>query len=280
MSDFDFKKKKKYGQNFLTSDRIPKKIVEQSGITKDFGVIEIGAGQGILTQQLLNTAKNVISVEIDEELIPFLNEKFKNYNNFLLINDDILKVDLNKYIESHFKEMSVAVCANLPYYITTPILMKLLEGKHGFKTITVMVQKEVASRLVSFKGDKEYGAITAVCNYYANVKKLFNVSAGCFSPPPKVDSAVIRFDLYDAPPVKLDNEKLFFDVIKAAFNQRRKTFVNSSNSFFNNNYSKDLITEILNELNKNINIRGEELDIHDFAFISNKLNKYTLEEKQ
>ncbi len=267
----DFVKKKKYGQNFLTSDRIPARIAAESGITEDCGVIEIGPGLGVLTKQLLAVAKKVVAVEIDSELIPILTEKFSDNPNFGLINEDILNVDLNKLIEDHFPGMPVCVCANLPYYITTPILMKLLEGKHGFRTITVMVQKEVAQRLCSKCGDSEYGAITASVNYYASVKRLFPVKAGSFSPPPKVDSAVIRFDLYDTPPITPADENTFFAVIRAAFAQRRKTLLNALSAAFSDRLSRDTISEIIAEAGLQQDVRGEKTDNKTLCFISDKI---------
>ena len=267
----DFVKKKKYGQNFLTSDRIPTRIAAESGITEECGVIEIGPGLGVLTKQLLAIAKKVVAIEIDTELSPILTEKFSNNPNFCLINEDILNVDLNKLIDEHFPGMPVCVCANLPYYITTPILMKLLEGKHGFQTITVMVQKEVAQRLCSKCGDSEYGAITASVNYYASVKRLFPVKAGSFSPPPKVDSAVIRFDLYDTPPITPADEATFFSVIRAAFAQRRKTLLNALCTAFSDRLSKDTISEIIADAKLPQDVRGEKTDNKTLCFISDKI---------
>lgn len=266
-----FVKKKKYGQNFLTSDRIPSRIAAESGITSECGVIEIGPGLGVLTQQLLAVAKKVVAIEIDTELIPILTEKFADETNFRLINEDVLNVDLDKLINEHFPNMPVCVCANLPYYITTPILMKLLEGKHGFRTITVMVQKEVAQRLCSKCGDSEYGAITASVNYYASVKRLFPVKAGSFSPPPKVDSAVIRFDLYDTPPVSPADEDTFFAVIRAAFAQRRKTLLNALCTAFSDRLSRDALADIIAEAGLPQDARGEKTDNKTLCFISNKI---------
>ncbi len=266
-----FVKKKKYGQNFLTSDRIPARIAAESGITSECGVIEIGPGLGVLTKQLLAVAKKVVAIEIDTELIPILTEKFADETNFCLINEDVLNVDLDKLINEHFPNMPVCVCANLPYYITTPILMKLLEGKYGFRTITVMVQKEVAQRLCSKSGDSEYGAITASVNYYASVKRLFPVKAGSFSPPPKVDSAVIRFDLYDTPPVTPADEDTFFAVIRAAFAQRRKTLLNALCTAFSDRLSRDALADIIAEAGLTQDVRGEKTDNKTLCFISDKI---------
>lgn len=275
-----YKKKKHYGQHFLTNPAIPRRIVKESGITADCGVIEIGPGFGILTTELTKAAKKVIAVEIDSDIIPILEEKIAGIQNLKIINSDIMKLDISELIETELSNIPVCVCANLPYYITTPILMKLLEGKYGFESITVMVQKEYADRLCSKSGSKNYGAITAVVNYYANTKRLFIVSAGSFSPPPKVNSAVIRLDIYKTPPVKIENEKLFFNVIKAAFSQRRKTLVNSLYSMFSSFITKDEICNMLNKLELPTSIRGENLGIEEFANITNWLYKSNMSKSQ
>lgn len=270
----DFKKKKQYGQNFLTNVAIPKRIAEESCITPDDCVIEIGPGFGILTRELSAKAKKVVAVEIDTELIDILAEKLVGYENVKVINEDILKVDINKLINDEFGDNNVCVCANLPYYITTDIVMKLLEGEYGFKTITVMVQKEVAERFCSKAGTECYSAITAAISYYASVKRLFTVKAGSFDPKPKVDSAVIRFDLYNEPPVTPINKALLFTVIKAAFSQRRKTLVNSLFSVFGNAFSKQELASFLTEAEYSPLIRGEELDIHGFSKISDIIQNH------
>jgi len=267
----DFRKKKQYGQNFLVNQAIPKRIAVESGITDECGVIEIGPGFGVLTKELAKIAKKVISIEIDKELIPILTEKTSDLTNLKIINNDIMQVDIAELINNEFPSMPVCICANLPYYITTPILMKLLEGKYGFKSITIMVQKEVADRLCAKSGGENYGAITASVNYYARIKRLFIVSAGSFSPPPKIDSAVIRLDLYQEPPVFLENEEMLFKVIKAAFALRRKTLVNSLHSVFNSNFTKDELCDIITLLGLNSQVRGEDLDLSQFANIANKL---------
>lgn len=267
-----YQKKKQYGQNFLTSPAIPKKIVTQSGFDKSFGILEIGAGQGILTEELSSVASKVVSVEIDTDLISFLNDRFASRDNVTIINQDILNTNLDALVSDYFQGLTPAVCANLPYYITTPIIMKLLESRL-FTRITVMVQKEVAARLTASKCDAEYGAITAACNYYAKVKKLFNVSAGSFSPPPKVDSSVVMFDIYEKPPVKPLDEQTFFSVIKAAFAQRRKMFANSFNSCFNLLFTKEEICDMLIDMGLKATVRGEEMDIYDFARISDCITR-------
>ncbi len=275
----DFRKKKQYGQNFLTSSAIPKRIAAESGICSEDGVIEIGPGFGILTRELCAIANKVVAIEIDSELMSILPEKLAGIDNYKIINEDILKIDVNNLLQNEFPNRDVCVCANLPYYITTDIVMKLLEGEYGFKTITVMVQKEVAERFCSKPGTSGYGAITASISYYASVKRLFTVKAGSFDPKPKVDSAVIRFDVYNEPPVKPIDKNTLFDVIKAAFSQRRKTLSNSLNSFFGNQLSKQQIAEIITSNGFSETVRGEELDIYAFSKIADSISKIKKENK-
>ena len=267
----DFKKKKQYGQNFLTNVAIPKRIAAESGITSEDCVIEVGPGFGILTRELSAIAHKVIAIEIDTELMDILPHKLADCNNVKVINADILKTDVGELIRNEFEGRNVCVCANLPYYITTDIVMKLLEGDFGFKTITVMVQKEVAERFCSSAGADGYGAITASISYYASVKRLFTVKAGSFDPKPKVDSAVIRFDLHKEPPVEPKDKKLFFDVIKAAFSQRRKTLSNALISNFGSKLSKQDCNEIILECGYSETVRGEELDIFGFSKIADAI---------
>ncbi|MBE6691762.1 MAG: 16S rRNA (adenine(1518)-N(6)/adenine(1519)-N(6))-dimethyltransferase RsmA [Ruminococcaceae bacterium] len=269
----EFKKKKQYGQNFLTSSAIPKRIAAESGITSEDCVIEIGPGFGILTRELSAIAHKVVAIEIDTELMDILPEKLSGCENVKVINADILKTDVNELIKNEFEGRNVCVCANLPYYITTDIVMKLLEGEYGFKTITVMVQKEVAERFCSKAGTAGYGAITASISYYASVKRLFTVKAGSFDPKPNVDSAVIRFDVYEKPPVAPANKDILFSVIKAAFLQRRKTLLNSLNSFFGSSLSKELLSSIIIGCGYSETVRGEELDIKGFCKIADEIYK-------
>jgi 16S rRNA (adenine1518-N6/adenine1519-N6)-dimethyltransferase len=250
---------------------IPKRIAQESGITGECGVIEIGPGFGVLTKELCTIAKKVVAVEIDRDLIPILEKNTEGIENLKIINNDIMQLDLAALISDEFREMPVCVCANLPYYITTPIIMKLLEGRFGFESITIMVQKEVADRLCSKSGTANYGAITAVINYYGSIKRLFTVSAGSFSPAPKVDSAVVKLDLYKEPPVFVQDEELLFTVIKAAFSQRRKTIVNSLHSILNYHFTKKELCDIITKIMPKENVRGEELNIALFAEISNRL---------
>lgn len=268
-----FNKKKALGQNFLTSDSIPIRIASVCGADNSTGVIEIGPGMGILTKQLLGVSPKVVAIEIDEELVPYLNERFKDCANFKLINKDVLKCDLDSIIADEFGDMECCVCANLPYYITTPIVMKLLEGGYRFKAITVMVQKEVADRLAAKPGDDGYGAITASVNYYAKVVKHFKVGAANFSPKPKVDSAVISIIPYADKPVKPTCEKTFFEVVKAAFATRRKTLANSLFAYFGNRISKEKLQAIIAE-SHSITVRGEELSVAELALISDKIKNY------
>ena len=273
----EFTKKKALGQNFLTSDNIPIRIASVCGADENTGVIEIGPGMGILTKQLLNISPKVVAIEIDEELIPHLNSRFQGCDNFKLINQDVLKCDLDGIIETEFGGMECCVCANLPYYITTPIVMKLLEGNYSFKSITVMVQKEVADRLAAKPKEEGYGAITASVNYYARVVKHFKVGAANFSPKPKVDSAVISIIPYKDKPVKPICEKTFFEVVKGAFATRRKTLVNSLSSVFGNRLSKEALLSIITE-SHSPTVRGEELSVAELALISDKIQKHIQEE--
>lgn len=267
----DFKKKKRYGQNFLTNPAIPNRIAAESGITAEDGVIEIGPGFGILTKELCSIAKKVVCIEIDSELIGILSEKLEGINNVKVINADVLKTDIASLIKDEFEGMDVCVCANIPYYITSDIVMSLLEGRYGLKSVTVMVQKEVADRFTSKPGTEGYGAVTAAINYYASAKKLFTVKAGSFDPKPKVDSAVIHFDVYKQPRVKVNDEQTLFKVIKAAFSQRRKTLANSLYSAFSNGRSKEDITSLLGQCGLSPSVRPEELDIEQFAMIADKI---------
>ncbi len=277
---------KSLGQNFLINEEIVNKIAESANLTKEDLVIEIGPGLGTLTSKLLEKAGKVICVELDDRMIKILNDRFKLYNNFELIHDDILKVNLQEIINSNVgaddhscpsqKEYlkHVKIVANLPYYITTPIIMKLLEEKLKIDSITVMIQKEVADRLTAIPGERETGAITYSVYYYAESQKVVKVLKDSFIPEPNVDSEVIKLSIRKYPPVVVSDENLMFKIIKQAFMQRRKTLVNalSNMQIFN---SKEEIIEILKELNIDEKVRGEALSIEQFAditnYISNKL---------
>lgn len=276
----DFVKKKKYGQNFLTSDKIPARIVAESGICEDDGVLEIGSGFGILTEKLSNVAKKVVSVEIDEELLPILREKFTEKNNVEFINSDILKVDIKALAKEYFgvngeteSKTEICVCANLPYYITTPILEALFESGVRFKNITVMVQKEVADRICSKAGSSEYSSFTAYVSYFGVAKRLFTVPPSAFSPPPKVTSAVIQIKPHEKPPVNPLDKDLFFKVLNGAFANRRKTLVNSLHTAFSGRYTKETLISAVEEATGNVDIRGEALDITAYCKIADILYK-------
>lgn len=274
MPNVNFTHKKKYGQNFLFNDDIPKKIVSLSDLTPEHTVIEIGPGKGILTKQIASIAKRVYAFEIDVELKEILNNVCIEYNNVNIVFNDIMKIDLAKFVAENCPEDKIAVIANLPYYITTPIIMMLLESSINIDFITIMVQKEVASRITAQPNTADYGALTASINYYAKARKLFNVPAGCFIPKPKVDSAVVKLSLYEHPPVDALDEKLFFDILKASFQQRRKTLLNSLYSYFNGKYTKDEIKEIILNAQLLETVRGEELSIQQFCIIANLLYRH------
>ena len=257
---------KNYGQNFLIDDNTVNNIVEYANITKDDLVIEIGPGLGTLTLPLLENAGKVICVELDPKMITILKDRFSLFDNFELLNNDILKVNLHELISQNSNYKKVKVVANLPYYITTPIIMKLLEDKLELTSITVMVQKEVAERLTESPGEKETGAITYSINYYTNPKLILNVPKESFIPSPKVDSAVIHLDVLKEPKVLVHDETLFFQIIKYAFLQKRKTLINSlANSGLAN---KIFLEKMLNDLQINLKVRAEQLTLEDFAKIS------------
>ena len=270
MADAGITFRKDFGQNFLTNRMIPEDIADNCADTAERMILEIGPGIGCLTQELAMRYKRVVAVEIDRGLIPVLNKTLAEYDNVTIINEDILKVDLVKLIEEYSEGMPVSVCANLPYYITTPILMYLLESGVKFSTITVMVQNEVAARLSAKAGSSDYGAITASLGYYGSVRKLFKVSAGCFIPAPKVDSAVVRIDLYDKCPYEIKDEKLFHNCIKAAFEMRRKTLENALCAKLGG-FTKEQVAQAITRCGFDAKIRGERLSTEDFATLSNCL---------
>ncbi len=262
--------RKEFGQNFLINRIIPEDIADSCADVQDSLIIEIGPGIGCLTQELAIRYSRVVAIEIDKGLIPVLGKTLAEYDNVTVINADVMKTDLAEIVEKYSEGRPVSVCANLPYYITTPILMYLLESGVKFSTITVMVQNEVASRLTATAGKSDYGAITAVLGYYGVARKLFKVSAGSFIPAPKVDSAVIRIDLYDEPKYKPTSERLFRELIKAAFEMRRKTLVNAINAKFPH-LEKGRITEAVVSLGFDENVRGERLSTEDFVKLSDLL---------
>ena len=275
MKKYHIKANKSLGQNFLIDDKVVEGIINGSDVNKDDLVIEIGPGLGTLTKYLLEKAKKVICVELDNKMINILEDRFKLYDNFELLHNDILKVDLNSIIKKE-KEQSdirqVKIVANLPYYITTPIIMKLLEDKLDLDSITVMIQKEVADRLIATPGDKDTGAITYSVYYYATSKSLLEVPKDSFIPEPEVTSEVIKLEIRKEPPVDVKNKEVMFRIIKSAFMQRRKTLLNAlTNTKVFLNKEKGL--KILNKLNLPEDVRAEKLTLQDFANIANEFIK-------
>ena len=271
MADAGITFRKEFGQNFLTNRIIPEEIAESCADEPNSLIIEIGPGIGCLTQELAERYKRVVAIEIDKGLIPVLSRTLADYDNVTVINDDVMKIDLRALVDEYSSGMPVSVCANLPYYITTPILMRLLESGVKFSTITVMVQNEVAARLAAKPGSSDYGAITAVLGYYGQTRKLFKVSAGSFIPAPKVDSAVVRIDLYKEPRYDIADERLFRNLIKAAFEMRRKTLQNAISAKFGQ-YTKEQIIEAIVRIGHDEKVRGERLSTEDFANLSNILS--------
>ena len=270
VSKYGFKFSKSLGQNFLVDGNIIKNICEGANITEEDGIIEIGPGIGTLTQQLSKYAKKVVAIELDKKLLPILEETLSECENVKVINEDVLKVDLERLIEEEFKGLNVKVVANLPYYITTPIIMKLLESKLDIQQIVVMIQKEVALRMQANPGNKDYGALSIAVQYYSQPEIIANVPATVFIPRPNVDSAVIMLNVYDEPKVKVKDEKLMFNVVKSAFGQRRKTLLNAL-SGGNLNLTKEEVSKVLEEANIDSKKRGEVLAIEDFVNISDTI---------
>lgn len=280
---YPFVFKKKLGQNFLINLGILNEIINAADIHEEDYILEIGPGIGCVTEQLLVNAKKVIAVEIDHRLIPILEDNFGEYANLELINEDILKVDLHKLIkeqmENEPEDKRIKVVANLPYYITTPIIMMLLEKRLPIETITVMVQKEVALRLAAEPGTKQYGAITVALNYYASSYLVTNVPRSSFMPSPNVDSAVIQLKVHEEPPVEVRDETLFFKVVKAAFAQRRKTLLNTLFSQGDLNIPKDELKKLLDDSGIGSSIRGETLSLEKFAQLTNIIWDYQIATK-
>lgn len=268
---YNFTFQKRYGQNFLVDEHVLDKIISSADVSEDDFVIEIGPGIGTMTQYLAESAWKVLAIEIDKELIPILGETLKEYDNVSVLNADVMKCDLGKIIEEKSEGHNVKVVANLPYYITTPIIMYLLENKLPIKSITVMVQKEVADRMQCGPGSKEYGALSLAVQYYADAYIAANVPPNCFMPRPKVGSAVIRLTVYDKPKVNVNDERIMFKIIRGAFNQRRKTLVNAVSNFEDLDYSKETILGALNQMGISETIRGEALSLEQFAELSNIL---------
>ena len=270
MADAGITFRKEFGQNFLINRIIPEEIAEQCADDPESMILEIGPGIGCLTAELACRYAKVVAVEIDKGLIPVLDRTLAEFDNVTVINEDVMKIDLPALIAEHSEGRPVSVCANLPYYITTPILMMLLESGVKFRTITVMVQNEVAQRLVAPPGKADYGAITAILGYYGTVRRLFKVSAGSFVPAPKVDSAVIRIDLYREPKYTPKDETLMRNVIKAAFEMRRKTLQNALSAKLSG-YTKDEIKDAIVSIGYPETVRGECLSTEDFVKLSDRL---------
>lgn len=269
INKYNFAFQKKFGQNFLIDANVVEKIVREAGVTKEDMVLEIGPGIGTMTQILCENAREVVAVEIDKNLIPILEDTLSDYDNITVINEDILKVDINALAAERNGGKPIKVVANLPYYITTPIIMGLFESHVPIESITIMVQKEVADRMQVGPGTKDYGALSLAVQYYANPEIVLTVPASCFMPRPNVDSAVIRLTRHKEQPVDVKDERLMFQIIRASFNQRRKTLANGLNNSSEIHLPKDVIAESITELCGNPSIRGEALTLEEFAKLSN-----------
>ena len=271
LQKYHFNFQKKFGQNFLIDTTVLDRIISSAEITKEDCVLEIGPGIGTMTQYLAERAGSVVAVEIDKALIPILEETLQDYDNVTVINDDILKVDINRLVEEKNGGHPIKVVANLPYYITTPIIMGLFESRVPLKSITIMVQKEVADRMQVGPGTKDYGALSLAVQYYARPKIVLNVPASCFMPRPNVDSAVIKLERYQKPPVDVLDEHLMFKIIRASFNQRRKTMMNSVGNSGEVNVSKEELLKALEQCGFSATIRGEALTLEQFAALTNAI---------
>ena len=272
LKKYNFSFQKKYGQNFLIDTNILERIISESEITKDDCVLEIGPGIGTMTQYLAESAKRVVAVEIDRSLIPILEDTLSGYDNVTVINDDILKVDIKKLCDEYNDSRPIKVVANLPYYITTPIIMGLFESHVPLKSITIMVQKEVADRMQQKPGSKDYGALSLAVQYYAKPEIVAEVSPNCFIPKPNVSSAVIRLTRYENPPIEVDDEDFMFSLIRASFNQRRKTLANGlANGGLG--LDRETVNSMLEKMGLSLTVRGEALTLEQFAKLSNLLGK-------
>lgn len=279
MQMFSLNFHKEFGQNFLINRSVVEDTAEECCDDKSSTILEIGPGIGTLTREIAARHSRVICLEIDTALIPVLKFTLDDFDNVTVYNEDVMKVDLEELLRPAFEAGNVSVCANLPYYITTPILMKLLESRLPFRSITVMVQAEVADRLVASASSKDYGAITAVLGYYGTARKILDVPAENFIPAPKVDSAVVRIDLYEERPFQPKNEEMFFRTVKAAFEQRRKTLPNSLMTGFSS-LGKQKITEVIESCGHPANVRGERLSTADFVVLSDALYDALEEQKE
>ena len=273
LQKYNFHFQKKFGQNFLIDTHVLERIIAEAGVTKDDFVVEIGPGIGTMTQYLCESAGAVAAVEIDKNLIPILHDTLSEYDNVEIINEDILKVDMAALAEEKNGGKPIKVVANLPYYITTPIIMGLFESHVPIESITVMVQKEVADRMQCGPGTKDYGALSLAVQYYAKPEIVANVPPNCFMPRPSVGSAVIRLTRHEKPPVEVVDEKLMFRLIRASFNQRRKTLVNGLKNASDLSFSKEQIEAAIEAIGQSLTIRGEALTLEQFAALSNQFSK-------
>lgn len=271
LQKYDFNFQKRFGQNFLIDTNVLDRIISSAEITKDDCVLEIGPGIGTMTQYLAESAREVVAVEIDKNLIPILGDTLSAYDNVTIINDDILKVDIAKLVQEKNDGKPIKVVANLPYYITTPIIMGLFESHVPLKSITIMVQKEVADRMQVGPGTKDYGALSLAVQFYAKPQIVANVPPNCFIPRPNVGSAVIKLTRHEQPPVVVKDEKFMFELIRASFNQRRKTLVNGLTNAPNLGLSKEQVSEALDKMGVSAQIRGEALTLEQFGQLSDLL---------
>lgn len=271
LSRHGFTFSKALGQNFIINPGVCPRIAEEGGAGKGVGVLEVGAGIGVLTAELAKRASKVVCVELDTRLLPVLDETLGEFDNVKIINGDILKVDLHRILEDEFGNMPVVVCANLPYYITSPVIMRLLESRLKIDSVTVMVQKEAAVRLCADVGSRDSGAVTVAVNYYAEAQKLFDVSRGSFMPSPNVDSAVIRLDILKNPPIEVSDEKFFFSMVKAAFSQRRKTASNGISAGMG--ISKPTVIEAIEAADLSPTVRAEALTMEQLGRLCEELKK-------
>lgn len=278
LQKYNFSFQKKFGQNFLIDTHVLDKIIRSAEITKDDFVLEIGPGIGTMTQYLACAAREVVAVEIDKALIPILEDTLSSYDNVTVINEDVLKLDIVKLAQERNGGKPIKVVANLPYYITTPIIMGLFESHVPVQSITVMVQKEVADRMQVGPGTKDYGALSLAMQYYAKPYIAANVPPNCFMPRPKVGSAVIRLECHEEPPVQVKDEKLMFRIIRASFNQRRKTLANGLKNSPEISLSREGIEQAIAELGKGASVRGEALNLEEFAILSNIVGRLQQEE--
>lgn len=271
LAKYHMSAKKKFGQNFLIDDSILSGIVDAAGVTKDDCVLEIGPGIGTLTQYLAESAGRVVAVEIDRTLLPVLEDTLSEYDNVTVINEDVLKVDIDGIVKDYNGDRPIKVVANLPYYITTPIIMKLFESGARIESVTVMVQKEVADRMAAGPGSKDYGSLSLAVAFYADAKKVLDVAPGCFIPQPGVGSAVVRLKRFDEPPVKVADEKYMFEIIRQSFNQRRKTIANSLSNDPVLKLSRQEVSSALISMGIDEKARGETLSLEQFAGLSDIL---------